>query len=277
MRILHVWDMAGVSHIIAKYQRLRDHTVTVLTRPSFDIYGIGAHYNTTHIHDRVLRYVYAVMRAVRHADIIHVHDSHSLMRYIRLVARHKPIVYHHHGSYARNTPADIRHSVESKANIILVSTPDLLDYTYMNPPPPPPIWLPNPVDTDMFTYQGGRVAGTGLYHLKKSSDSDKTVEYLVEQYSDTQWTGHDRRIHNTPYEQMPSLLSKYEYYSDIIWYLNQPVPTSRIITMTGLQALAVGCKVITSDGVLEGVPTQHEPERVVDKLQTIYDSLLTSP
>lgn len=45
MKILHVWDQAGVSYVLAKYQRaICGHDVEVLKRNGFDPFDIAGFY-----------------------------------------------------------------------------------------------------------------------------------------------------------------------------------------------------------------------------------------
>ena len=45
MRILHVWDQAGVAFVLAKYQRLQGHDSRAIMVREYDKYGIGRFYN----------------------------------------------------------------------------------------------------------------------------------------------------------------------------------------------------------------------------------------
>jgi hypothetical protein len=44
MRILHIWDQAGVACIIAKYQQLEGHNSEVIRISGYDPYGINNFY-----------------------------------------------------------------------------------------------------------------------------------------------------------------------------------------------------------------------------------------
>ena len=46
-RILHIWDQASVSCVLAKYQRKIGHEVSVIKRDGFDKFGIMHFYNET--------------------------------------------------------------------------------------------------------------------------------------------------------------------------------------------------------------------------------------
>jgi len=72
MKILHVWDVAGVSSILAKYQRKLGHDVTVLARLSSDVLGITSFYEKP-VDLRARSYVKMVLREAKNYDIIHIH------------------------------------------------------------------------------------------------------------------------------------------------------------------------------------------------------------
>ena len=44
MRILHVWDQAGVAFVLAKYQRLQGHDSKAIMVREYDKYGLGRFY-----------------------------------------------------------------------------------------------------------------------------------------------------------------------------------------------------------------------------------------
>lgn len=140
MKILHVWNQAGVASILAKYQRKLGHEAEVIKREGFDRYGIEEFYGTTIYRGSAIGfYRYAINRS-KSFDVIHIHSLIKLVPFIR-----KPFVLHLHGSELRNV--GIKEKILLKcvsSDKVLVSTPDLLCIL------PKATWLPNPVDTEHF-------------------------------------------------------------------------------------------------------------------------------
>ena len=140
MRILHIWDQAGVAAILAKYQRKLEHETEVIKRFGFDKYGIDKYYESTLFHGSNLSfYLYAIKRS-EELDVVHIHSLVKIVPFIR-----KPKVLHFHGSDLRNHRNSLMNYLACKsADKVLVSTPDLLSVL------PKAEWLPNPVDTSLF-------------------------------------------------------------------------------------------------------------------------------
>ena len=83
---------------------------------------------------------------------------------------------------------------------------------------------------------------------------------------------HSRKDKPIMYKNMADFLAKYEYYLDIKWiYKNKPGP---FLSMTGLQALSLGMKVINYEyKIINSLPKFHTPDKVLEKLNNIYDSI----
>lgn len=74
-------------------------------------------------------------------------------------------------------------------------------------------------------------------------------------------------VNPIPHRKMPMLLNQYEYFID-----HCHVPA---LSKTGLEALACGCKVVRWDGkIIQGLPLEHRPENVIEKLKKIYLEVL---
>ena len=76
---------------------------------------------------------------------------------------------------------------------------------------------------------------------------------------------------------MGAVLSSYEYYIDIKRSVSPGALGELVQTLskTGLEALACGCKVIQWDGdVIVGLPDEHHPKTVVNKLWELYQTIL---
>ncbi len=142
MRILHVWDMAGVAAIISRQQRSMGHSSTVVKRAGHDPYSIDCYYGTVLLNLSPARFYTYTLKASKHADIVHVHGIPKL--FLLLLATGRNVFLHLHGSETRRMPAWMITMLRRFQRRILVATPDLLsvfqDATL----------IPTPVDTSLF-------------------------------------------------------------------------------------------------------------------------------
>ena len=282
MRILHVGDASGVAHILAKFQnREPGCEADVMLRAVCAPHGINAHYGAkewrriparwsplwrrggTAPYAVAARFVDIVNRAARGYDVIHVHTSAELAAPIR--ARHpgKRIILHHHGDNLRHMDPAQREMRERHADKVLVSTPDLCEYGGHE-------WLPNPVDTDLFSPRAPARNGRAAYFVIRDEPRDTKLRLLKRGRVRLDCDLRDINERPVPYGDMPGFLAGYEYYIDIKW-----LPIGKVmaaLSTTGLQALAVGCKVVDHRfEVLEGLPREHEPAAVVSRMREHYE------
>ena len=102
MRILHVWDQAGVACVLAKYQRLEGHTSSVIRVSDYDRYGINSFYDDYIIFSSSQHFLERTLKEAENADIIHVHSRSDLVINIRQkFDRSKKIILHFHGTDIR--------------------------------------------------------------------------------------------------------------------------------------------------------------------------------
>lgn len=260
MKILHVWNTAGVASILAKHMdRLYDTSSKVITRNHYDRYGLttyGEVWNT-----RAKIFLYRTFLLARKFDIIHIHSLNEIVPKLRMYK--KPLILHYHGSDIRGKWEDNKH-IWSHADAIIVATRDLLDGA-----PDNVIYLPNPIDTDLFYDRDKRIKGTA-FHISYNADND--AKYIAKRLN-LKLTVHDRKTNPIPYKEMPELLSKYEYYIDI--RRDSLGNIYENISKTGLEALACNCKVITwNEKLLRELPEENQPSYVTKKLLDLYKRLI---
>lgn len=253
MKILHIWNTAGVASTLAKFMdRIFGTQSAVMYRKAFDRFGytIYGELLDCGAKEFVIR---ALLRTLKY-DIIHVHSLDKLIPLIRLLNPRKPIVLHYHGSDIRGRWKEKRRYWSQPNTVVLVSTPDLLEGA-----PNEVIYLPNPVDTDLFhpdhsIYRKPRSALAFRCYIDEAK-----VRAYAEAYG-LELTILERKY---PYLEMPKILSSYEYFID-----KTELPS---MSKTGLEALACGTKVIRWDGeIVARLPDEHKPENVVGKLYSIY-------
>lgn len=265
LKVLHIWNTAGVGSILAKYQRkILGWNTFLITRKKYDFYGFTTFGKTSMLPSKL--FAVKVLSIIPKADIVHIHSLHRLVPIIRRIYPKKPIVLHYHGS-------EIRGKWKSKemywiyADAVLVSTPDLLAGA-----PRHVIYLPNPVDTELFRPMPEyRISeNIGIFIHRGYTDYDEAIRKTAEIAKKIKIKVfiHDSLNKPIPYLLMPKFLNKFNYFIDR-WWINS-------LSKTALEALACGLKVIRWDGkVIQGLPQEHKPEYVVRKLARIYYEVLS--
>ncbi len=260
MRILHIGNTAGVGSVIAKWQKkILNWKTTLITRKKLDPYHLTTYGYALPL-DKFTYTIVALLLSLRH-DIIHIHDFDKIVPIMRKlpILKNKTIVLHYHGSRIRNNWKK-RKKFWVKADVILVSTKDLLDKA-----PEHVKYLPNPIDTDIFKV------------YKEVKKRKKVALYVYAHYpmEHLEWPKkvaknfglklyiHDRKRKPIPHKKLPLLLNLFEFLID-----RNYIPS---LSKTALEALACGLKVIRWDEkIIDKLPNTHKPTYVIRKLATIY-------
>ncbi|NWF96887.1 MAG: hypothetical protein HXY34_12165 [Candidatus Thorarchaeota archaeon] len=244
MRVLCVWDTAGVYVPIAEWLHKRGVFTRILMRRAWDPYGQTAMSPHARILDSVEDFLTAVVQEILRSKptIIHVNSIYEYLPLIRAAAPLTPIVYQYHGGDVRERIAAGfgPHYQTQLADKVIVSTHDLSAYGE---------WYDRPI-SDAFYYRGGRVPNTALmiYVQYVIIDQRQFAKDLCRKRG-LDLTIIDRsKGEGVPYEKMPEFLSKFEYYLDFKGHIEKIV-----LSKTALEALACGCKVIQD----------AEPDRVI--------------
>ncbi|MEM4311500.1 MAG: hypothetical protein QXX95_03840 [Nitrososphaerales archaeon] len=263
LKVLHIWNTAGVASIIAKYMdRIYETKSWVIMRKKFDKFGLTSYGECWDTNAKI--FTLRALWKAKNYSLIHVHAFDRIVPLIKFLYPRKPLVLHYHGSDIRGK-WNLRRRYWSKADFIIVSAPDMLKGA-----PSEALYLPNPVDTELF-YIRGKPEPKTAFHF--SYYADDLAKKLAEKYGLT-LTIHNREENPIPYKTLSLFLSSYEYYIDVKRDLSN-LNLLKEISKTGLEALACGCKVIRWDGsIMEGLPPEHYPEVVVRKLWEIYRLLL---
>lgn len=253
MRILHIYDIAGVAYVLAKWQNRTGHTSDVINQ--FDPFGYHDFYAGNMKVQDPEECAQVIESISPFYDILHVHSVYQILP--RIAKAGKPIVMHYHGSdVMREDP--FRKYCEQFAKAFLVSNEYLLKYQ------PGARWLPNPVDTEHFKPQNS--GGGGAFTFD--------IEYLdrirlLHDMSD-EFTFVERGV---SYRNVPAIFSRYGGYIDIKYHKEWGLLPA--LSKTGLEALACGLRVLNyKKEWAEGLPEQHRPENVVKTLDGLYTSLI---
>ena len=267
MRILHIWDQAGVSCVLAKYQRRLGHEVFVFKKHGFDPFGILPYYGDKAITLKKTKYALKCLFIPEKYDIIHIHDLWQLVPVVRaLWGDKKKIILHYHGTILRRTPKMTRMVAERIADKVLVSTKALLQYGNFT-------YLPNPVDTELF-YKPSQITmnNTASVTIKGEMTVAAVEDVLTKHHVDVKLDPTAWKAQKVPYGRMPENLVRNQYFIDLFLYIGEVQDAH---TLTGLQAMALGIGTFCSDYKIHyALPHEHYPENVVNQLERIYDSPL---
>jgi len=294
MRILHVWDQAGVAFELAKYQRLRGYDSTAIMAREFDKYGISRFYKEYVIDTTREEFVQRSLDEARSADILHIHSRSDMVFKFRKEFRNsKKIILEYHGSDIRRIKKQelphrsklsdlavrgiftyrrmrdmilrIQLNAQRVADAVIVSTPDLLPLVSNA------VYLPNPIDTDLFTpdkVSSKPERARALTMDTEAIDIRLTLNYCRKHNMNSDIDVYNRIKDPIMYVDMPAFLKKYGLYIDIR-YVNGKILEN--LSKTALEALACGLDVLDYKLVRRhGLPDEHIPMNVISRLETIY-------
>lgn len=297
MRILHIWDQAGVAFILAKYQRLKGHDSKAIMVREYDKYGIGKFYNPYIIDATLVDFDQKSVDEAHNADILHIHSRSDLVfKMRRKYGTSKKIILQYHGTDIRGIKKQklphrsrlsdlairgiftyrkvrdsllIKKRIHSKAqhlaDSVIVSTPDLLPLVSNA------IFLPNPIDTDHFApdkISSPKLERQALTMDTEATDIQLTLDYCKKYDAKLNIDVYNRVRTPIMYEDMPAFLKKYGLYVDVR-YVDGKILEN--LSKTALEALASGLDVL--DYKLyrrHGLPDEYNPMNVIARLETIY-------
>jgi hypothetical protein len=260
LKVLHVWNTAGVGSVIAKFcDRGSQMTSTVITRQAADRVGLTT-YGRAYA-DGPARFFLRAVSMARSADLVHVHSLDRVVPWVKRLWG-KPVVMHYHGTDIEGRWNEKR-GRWGMADYLAVSTPNLLEGG-----PSTAVWIPNPVDTDIFKPLGvGRDPKSAVsFHYGMDDEAEDATRRLG-----LTLTWLDRW--SVRHEEMPQVLSKFAYFID----LRKPPEhvQARSVGKAALEALACGCKVLDWSGnTLEGLPPDNGPQEVAAKWTQVYQGLV---
>jgi glycosyltransferase involved in cell wall biosynthesis len=299
IRILHVFDQAGVAFVLAKFQQLQGHESKVITTESSDKYGIKDFYSDQIIYVKSENeFLRESLKYAKSADIIHIHSRIDALLFLRKeLGNSKRIILHYHGTdirglkriklphrsrlsdlairsiYKYRTMRDkllLRSKLHEKAqrlaNGIVVATPDLLSQVKGA------AFIPNPVDTGHFfpdRSEYGLVSDKEALTMDtEATDCNLTMQHCTQNNIRLNIDVYDRVKVPIMYRYMPQFLKKYAVYVDIRYVNGQILPN---LSKTALEALACGLRVLNYRlQYQDHLPVEHQPLNVLSLLQSIY-------
>jgi hypothetical protein len=298
MRILHIWDQAGVAFVLAKYQRLQGHNSKAIMVREYDKYGIGKFYNQYAIDATLQDFGQKSLDEAHSADILHVHSrSDMVFKFRKEFGNSKKIILQYHGTDIRGIKKQklphrskisdfavrgiftyrrlrdailIKKRIHSKAqhlaDAVIVSTPDLLPLVSKA------IYLPNPIDTDHFTpaniSSSGPERAQALAMDTEATDIQLTLNYCKKHNVKLDIDVYNRIRDPIMYGEMPAFLKKYGLYVDVRFVDGKILDN---LSKTALEALACGLDILDYKlNHRHGLPAEYDPMNVTPRLETIY-------
>jgi glycosyltransferase involved in cell wall biosynthesis len=297
LKILHINDQAGVACILAKFQEKQGVESKVIAIA--DKYGIKEYYKNNVIFVEKENFYTASLNESDSYDIIHLHSVDALVYKLRRrYGNKKKIILHYHGTDLRGNykksislalrlkrlgvrmknklwllrngyTGSLQDTMQQLADIVLVSTPDLLKLANKSN------YLPNPVDTELFNENISNHQKDPNYDAitikTEAIDIQKALNYIKHRNLTHNIYVHDRTYNPTPYKDMPDLLKKYNTYIDIKFVDGKLLKSS---SKTALESLACGLQVLNYQlKYTKKLPYEHEAINVVNNLFSIYLSV----
>jgi len=265
-RVIHIWNTAGIGGLLARYlDRHYDYESIAIARASHDPFDLATEKTLVWDNRAIIWLIRCVLKA-RNFDIIHLHSGIQWLPYYRMFYPGKKIALHLHGTKIRGKWDEVD---LSQADMVLVSTKDLLEGS-----PEDTLWLPNPVDEDLIYMIGElniKKEEGWAFHVDRYA-SDQAVEFS-DKYG-LKIDVRDRKKHPLSHKSFLKAMSHFEYYIDVKRDFPGHKEEGKILeamSLTGLEALALGCKVIDWKGkIQEGLPPEHRSENVAEHLHHFY-------
>jgi hypothetical protein len=267
MKILHIWNTAGVPSLIAEtMDRCYNTKSMVLSRRKFtpfhETYGLAVPGGFKRFQIHVIYHI------LKDYDVFHVHTD-QLVPIIKKLRR-KPVILHYHGSRIRGKWEE-RRKIWEKADKILVATEDLLEGA-----PLEAVHIPNPVNLlQLAPYKKiPKKKGVALYTDVAKGTAKDLAQNLADKHNII-INHHSRDKQPLAHENYLRYIAKHEYFIDVRRRYDNPELVFKVPSQGALEALAMGTKVIDHSGsILEGLPEVHDPESVTSALYALYQGLL---
>lgn len=256
MKVLHVYDTAGSSSIIASYQKLIYEKVHVVTMKRLDKFGISEFYGSELFDGSPLRFYLHVAKIAREYDVLHVHSLFGCIKWLRLLYPFKKIILQYHGSDLRLTKYNwSKIAAELSASKIFLTTSDLKSYCHSDY-----VIVGNPIDIEHFKPNGNNRNGKSLAFYESSKWNTDFTNPNTDYF--------DRNKTRISYKDMPAFLNQYSGYIDIKIMNNKIL---QAMSKTGLESIACGLKVMRYDGkIITELPNEFNPKYVVKLMDKYY-------
>lgn len=265
-KVLHIWNSAGVSGYLAYFMKEYYNVDSlVMNRIKFDPYNLSNEF-VNNIDCSFKSFVFRCWIRGLFYDIIHIHAEDKILKLFKqtLLYRNKKIIIHYHGKNIRNRWEEKEHRW-IYADKIIVATPDLLEGA-----PKGTEYLPNIIDERLCElYKRNKKYNGSSFHVYQ--EANYTALEYANKYN-LRFSVHHPKRYPMNHSEFLKRLSMYEYYIDV---KRREGNILEAMSLTGLEALFMGVKVIRFDGKrLYSFPLKHSSVKVCSKLNKIYKELM---
>ena len=238
--------MAGVAEMLCQEDD------QVLQLDQLDSMGFAEHYEVTKRYEVLQKLISDAEGMERLFNKIVIHDYHEFKDRF---PKDKVILYFH-GSKLRKMPEIELEQVRQYP--CFVTTPDLLDIL------PHATYLPAPVDLELFAHFTSTEDNDEWLCMNRSYQQEEIEPLIKAKYPKVEYLVRSTKT-LIQYEDMPDFLSQYDNYVDWKFTYDKPIPkTVPHPSCTGIQALAVGCKVYDHNGTVlnRNLLVIHDKKRI---------------
>lgn len=266
MKIIHLWNTAGVGGLIARYMdRMKGTDSICYMWDKWDPFDQATEKVVLYRRKGFLGKIQTVNLAIDKCipyDIIHNHGIHGLTPWLRLLYPNKKIILHYHGTRIRDKWAQFR-KFWKYADEILVSTPDLLEGA-----PCGVLYIPNLVNWDTINrVKRARKWGQALTVSRWADAEARKIARDRGLILDI----HNRETNPVKHGGFLGFLAGYTHYIDIKRDFGDDGKILRAHSLTGLEARALGLTVLNWDGEIADINIElHKPENVIPILWKLY-------
>lgn len=288
-RVGHFWNICGIGGLLSRYlDRVfpEKYNSVAIDRGHADVYSQNNEKSIVW-NNRAAVWLARCFFYARKLDIIHVHSGIQWLKYYRGFYPGKKLIIHLHGSKIRGRW--LKEPEIYFADGILVSTPDLLEGA-----PEGTVYLPNPVDQQLITKVRNSVKERipDAFHVDRYA-VDVALKYARQ--NDLELKVFNRDETPLPHAEFLAEIAKHEFFINVerSRFLNELarhefyVDVKRdypgyayegkvleAFSVTGVEALALGCKVIDWNGEIhEGLPLEHQGYMIASRLNGFYERL----
>ena len=278
LKIIHIWNTAGIGGLIARYMdRMKGTDSVCYMWNKWDPFDMGTEKTivyATAFGDRVgkIKVPFLALTA-RHFDVIHNHGLDGLTPWLRLLYPKKKIILHYHGTRIRGK-WDQKKKLWRHADRIIVSTPDLLDGA-----PVGVLYVPNLMDwdtIDRLKERHGKGIGMAAENsaLTVSRWADDEAQAIADAHG-LRLVFWDRERAPLDHKQFLDYVSRFSAYIDIKRDFLTGPGTDQILeahSLTGLEAMGLGLTVLNWRGEESEIDiSNHRPENVIPILWELYN------
>jgi len=266
IKVLHIWNCAGVAGYLAYFmKKYHDVNSVVMMRTIQDPYKLSTEF-VKNLDCNFKEFVARCWLKGLRYDIIHIHSEDKMLKIFKrtLPYKKKKIIMHYHGLNIRNV-WDEKKDRWKYADKIIVATPDLLEGS-----PEGTEYLPNVINERLCNlYKSNKKYSGSSFHVYQEANVT-ALEYANKH--NLRFNVHHPNRYPLNHSEFLKQLSMYEYYIDV---KRREGNILEAMSLTGLEALFMGVKVIRWDGKrLDSFPLEHSSVSVCELLNRIYEDLM---